>query len=266
MSLMYHDVFHLDTNESGFQNIGAISYKLQSCEFEHQIRIIADFYESRKMDKNQIALTFDDGGESSYSIIAPILEKYNFKGYFFIITSLIGRKGFLNREQIINLHHRGHFIGAHSHTHPENLTFLSVEEIENEWSLSIETLNKILPEKIKVASIPHGFYSEESRIALYKNGIEKIFTSTPQLKTEHNSDNQYIIGRFPIKRNTREEFLIQLINHNLVIMILEIINWRGLAMARLALGNNYYIIRKVLLKIMNGGKTTVVCPVYNEVK
>lgn len=266
MSLMYHDVFHLATNESGFQNISAISYKLQSCEFEQQISMIAEFYESRKMDKNQIALTFDDGGESIYSIITPILEKYSFKGYFFIITSFIGRKGFLNREQIINLHHRGHFIGAHSHTHPENLTVLSAEEIEKEWSVSIEMLNEIVPEKIKVASIPNGFYSEESRIALYKKGIEMIFTSTPTFKTEHNSDNQDIIGRFPIKKNIKKKFLIQLMKHNSVIMIREIIKWRGLAIARFVLGNYYYLIRKALLKILIEMKFSVICPVYNEEK
>lgn len=248
---MYHDVFHLDANESGFQNTGAIPYKLQSREFEQQMSTISEFYDSRKMDKKQIAITFDDGGESIHSIIAPILEKHSLKGYFFISTCFIGRKGFLTSEQIVDLHHRGHFIGAHSHTHPKNLTMLSANEIEKEWAVSIETLNNIVLKKIKVASIPGGFYSDLSRIALRNNGIEMIFTSKPTFKIEHNSDNQYIIGRFAIKRNTKKEFLIQLMKNNPVSMIYEIIKWRGLALIRRILGNNYYRIREALLKILN---------------
>lgn len=248
---MYHDVFHHNVKESGFQNIGAIPYKLNSREFENQIRAIAEFCESRKMDKNQVALTFDDGGESFYSIIAPILEKHGFKGYFFITTLLIGTQGFMNSEQIIDLHNRGHYIGSHSHTHPKNISELSSSEIETEWTNSVEILNKIISGKIDVASIPGGFYSEQSRIALKKNGIEFIFTSIPTRKINYNFNKQYIIGRFAIKKGTTNEAVLQLMNNNSLSQIYQFAKWRGLALIRAALGNNYYLIRDVLLKNQN---------------
>jgi len=248
IALMYHDVYHNNIKESGFQNSGAIQYKLTSANFKSQISEIAKFCESGKIDKTQIALTFDDGGESFHSVIAPILEMYSFKGYFFITTGLIGNPGFINREQIIDLHNRGHFIGAHTHTHPKNLLELSSTEIEKEWSKSVETLNEILPEKIKIASVPGGFYSEPTRIALKKNNIELIFTSLPTTKIIHDSDNLQIIGRFSIKNNTSNETVLQLIKNNSLRQFFELFKWRALALIRLLLGNKYYRIREILLK------------------
>jgi len=245
---MYHDIYHNNIKESGFQNSGAIQYKLTSDNFKFQISEIAKLCESKKIDKNQIALTFDDGGESFHSIIAPILEMYGFKGYFFIVTGLTGYPGFLNREQIIDLHNRGHFIGAHSHTHPKSLFELSSTEIEAEWTKSIETLNEILPEKIKMASVPGGFYSEPSRIALKKNGIEFIFISLPTTKIKRDSDNLQIIGRFSIKEGTSTRTILQLINNNFFRQFFELFKWQALTLIRSLLGSNYYQIREILLK------------------
>jgi peptidoglycan/xylan/chitin deacetylase (PgdA/CDA1 family) len=248
---MYHDVFHHNVAESGFQNIGAIPYKIQSSIFENQISAIASFCESGKMNKSDVALTFDDGGESFHSIIAPILEKYGFRGYFFITTILIGTKGFLNQNQIADLHNRGHFIGAHSHTHPRNMARLSSAEIEIEWTNSVKILNKIVSGKIITASIPGGFYSEKSRIALKKNGIELIFNSIPTNKIKHNDEKQFIIGRFTIKNGTSNEAILKLMNNNQGSQFYQYAKWRGLALVRSALGNNYYRLRELILKNPN---------------
>jgi len=249
MSLNYHDVIHDDNSESGFQNLGAIQYKLKSSEFERQICAITDYFESKQLDKTQIALTFDDGGESSYSVIAPILEKYGFKGYFFITTSLIGTPGFMKSWQILDMYKRKHFIGVHSHTHPKNISKLPYAKVEEEWSLCVEILSSILSDNIKIASIPGGFYSGLSGTALKKSGIEMIFTSKPSKKIELNTDNQYIIGRFSIKNGTSCQTVIRLLNNNSFIQIYEFIKWWGLTRVRSALGKNYYRIREILLKI-----------------
>jgi peptidoglycan/xylan/chitin deacetylase (PgdA/CDA1 family) len=249
IALMYHDVYHSEVKESGFQNVGAIPYKITSHEFEHQISLIAEYCTSRQIDKNQVALTFDDGGESFHSIIAPVLEKHGFKGFFFITTGYIDSQGFMNKEQIIDLYNRGHYIGTHSHTHPKNISELSTADIESEWSKSVEILNRIISDKVKTASIPGGFYSEQSRLALKNNGIESIFTSVPTTKIKYHSDGQYIIGRFTIKNSTKSGTVLKFVNNNSVNQIYELIKWRGLAMIRSVLGNNYYRIREILLKI-----------------
>jgi peptidoglycan/xylan/chitin deacetylase (PgdA/CDA1 family) len=251
IAYIYHDVIQNDFIESGFQTASANSYKLNSSGFEQQIKLLSDFCESGNLPKNQVALTFDDGGESFHSIIAPILEKYGFTGYFFISTGYLGSRGFLTREQILDLHKRGHFIGTHSHTHPKNIAKLSDIEIDSEWSISVGILNGIISSKIKTASIPGGFYSEQSRLALLKYGIEIIFTSMPTKKINYNTDKQYIIGRFAIKRGTNNNIVLGLIKNISLIQLVVFVKWRGLAFIRYLLGDKYYRIRKILLKNNN---------------
>ena len=73
--LMYHCVYANDSKESGFQSFGANVYKLSSIQFEKQVKAIREAY---PIDC-PVVFTFDDGGVSFYSVIAPILEKYHFK-------------------------------------------------------------------------------------------------------------------------------------------------------------------------------------------
>lgn len=96
-------------------------------------------------DKVLIAFTFDDGFEECYSVIAPLLEKYNTKGTFFInanyIESSIDYQEKFNKkvaiftktpmswQQVNELHKRGHLIGSHNLDHT-NFASLSPEEIE----------------------------------------------------------------------------------------------------------------------------------------
>lgn len=249
LSLMYHDVIDRDAEESGFQSEGANSYKINKNKFENQIHWIAQYCKNKNADINSIAITFDDGGESAYSIAAPVLEQYKIKAYFFIATDFIGSKGFVNESQIKDLYKRGHYIGAHSHTHPKNIALLLKDAINYEWSRSIEILSDIISEKITTASIPNGFYSETSRIALEKNHIDLIFTSLPANKIAFTPEGSMILGRFVIKNNTSCRRLSQLMSGNSLRLIYEITKWQMLAASRSILGNYYYQFRDSLLKI-----------------
>lgn len=110
-------------------------------------------------DKVLIAFTFDDGFEECYSIIAPLLEKHNTRGAFFINANYIGssedyKNDFNKRvaiqtkkpmswQQIIDLHKRGHLIGSHNLDHA-NFAELSLKEIE----FQLLENKKILEEKL----------------------------------------------------------------------------------------------------------------------
>ena len=109
--LMYHDVYQYNPNESGF---ASDLYKLDVHNFEEQVKALANLRDN-KMSSLRILLTFDDGGSSFSHLIMSILDKYGFKGYFFISTNYIGQKGFLNHDEIIDLYNKGHYIGSHSH-------------------------------------------------------------------------------------------------------------------------------------------------------
>lgn len=106
-----------------------------------------------------VAFTFDDGFEECYTTIAPLLEKYNTRGAFFINSAYIESnkeyqqifnkrintytKKPMTWEQIIELHNRGHIIGSHNVDH-SNFSEMTEKEIEE----SIKQNKQILEEKL----------------------------------------------------------------------------------------------------------------------
>lgn len=102
-----------------------------------------------------ITFTFDDGFEECYTIIAPLLEKYNCRGAFFINANYIDAdikyqdefnkrvaittKKPMSWSQVIDLHNRGHLIGSHNLDH-SNFAILSKEEIVSQLKKNKEIL------------------------------------------------------------------------------------------------------------------------------
>jgi len=247
-TLMYHDVYDTSIDESGFQTPSAEHYKVQIKEFTKQIRTISEYCELKNISKEKVLLTFDDGGSSFYSVIAPILLKYGFKGYFFITTSFIDTKRFLSTAEIISLHEKGHFIGTHSHTHPARLNNLPLDALEDEWSHSIKMLENILHTKIRYASIPGGSYSRTVGHILEAIGIKYIFTSKPTTKIQYLSSNCKVIGRFAIINTTTISEVINLFIPVSFIRFKQTMKWNLLAILKSLLGDNYLNIRKYILK------------------
>lgn len=108
-----------------------------------------------------LAFTFDDGFEECYSIIAPLLEKYNTRGAFFINANYIESDKAYQQEfnkrvdtfskkpmtwgQVKELHARGHLIGSHNLDHT-NFAELNDDDI----NLQISRNKAILEEKLGV--------------------------------------------------------------------------------------------------------------------
>ncbi len=110
-------------------------------------------------DQTLIAFTFDDGFEECYSIIGPLLEKYNCRGAFFINANYIesdlqyqekfnkrvaiSTKKPMSWNQVVDLHKRGHLIGSHNLDHT-NFAELEPKEIE----FQLKRNKEILEEKL----------------------------------------------------------------------------------------------------------------------
>jgi peptidoglycan/xylan/chitin deacetylase (PgdA/CDA1 family) len=148
-----------------------------------------------------VFLTFDDGELGAYTNVADELERYGWRGHFFITTDWIGRTGFLNRWQIRELRRRGHVIGSHSCSHPERMSHLSREGLRREWSESCAILDDILGEKTRVASVPGGYYARKVGETAAAAGIEALFTSEATTAVSV-LDGCMILGRYFIQMHT----------------------------------------------------------------
>ncbi|NIO21993.1 MAG: polysaccharide deacetylase family protein [Candidatus Aenigmarchaeota archaeon] len=155
----------------------------------------------REISNLPFLLTFDDGGASAHRYIADILEGFGWYGHFFVTVDYIGNRNFLTEEQIIDLKRRGHVIGTHSCSHPTRMASCSWEDILKEWSQSTRSLSEILGEKVRVASVPGGYYTKIVAEAASKAGIEALFTSEPTMRC-HRVDECLVLGRYTVRRGT----------------------------------------------------------------
>jgi len=130
--------------------------------------------------KAYVRITIDDGGGSCIDI-AKFLKKKNIKGYFFIITKLIGEPNFLSKNEILEIHNMGHIIGSHSHTHPHPFHFISQEKLIYEVKKSIDILEKIIKTSVTIFSVPGGEVNKRV-LRILSNpimGLDEIYISTP---------------------------------------------------------------------------------------
>lgn len=242
--LMYHDVYRDSPSESGFQNTTAIKYKVRADRFEAQIAAIDKYLSEKKLPASSVDFTFDDGGVSFLTVAAPILEKYGFRGKFYIATGYIGSNGFLDAEQIKELQERGHIVGSHSHSHPERMSAMPQNEIIDEWKVSQMMLEEVLGDTPKYASIPNGYSSKEVLDAMANAGIMTIDTSAT---TTHQSthDGATLRGRYAITDDMTTEQVMQIITSS-SFRFRKALRWYILSAAKALLGDSYLKIRNKL--------------------
>lgn len=124
-----------------------------------------------------VMLTFDDTHEDHFSIAAAVLEKYRYKGVFFIMTVCIGKKNYLTSQQIKTLAERGHAIESHTYDHPSVKTIPA-----NQWEQQVDkpkkTLEAITGKPVKYFAYPFGVWNEPAIIELKSRGIKAAFQLT----------------------------------------------------------------------------------------
>ncbi len=235
--LMYHDIVTATDKSSGFQNESAFQYKVTEDAFEEHVKATGG---------REVVFTFDDGGESFYTKAAPILEKYGRKGVFFIAADYIGTPGFLSKEQIIEMHNRGHIIGSHSCTHPQNMAGMTEEQIKDEWNHSVKVLSEIIGEKVTMASLPNGNSSKKIIEGVKLAGIEELHTSVPT--TRKKTENGVMkIGRYVVHDNMTTEDIMRIVDDSSYRNKMHT-RWMILNVVKTVLGGNYKRVKSMFVK------------------
>lgn len=234
--LMYHDIVTTEDKSSGFQNDSAFPYKVEETKFEEQVRAL--------QGKN-VVFTFDDGGDSFYTKAAPILEKYGFKGVFFISTKYIGTPGFLSAGRVKELAERGHTIGSHSHTHPKVFSDLKPNEIKEEWDQSYSILKNLLGEADLTASLPNGRSSKEVLDYAFAAGFTEVYTSEPTVKIRQRNNNK-VIGRYVVMGHTSTQKVVKIVTSKITRLKLYA-KWRLVVLVKTILGPFYAVLKARIL-------------------
>ncbi len=183
------------------------STNIQMNIFKKQIEMIKDlnydfnnpklFVENFNKPKNkkEILITIDDGFNSFYKEAWPYLKKNKIPFILFISTEPVGKKGYMNWDEIIEIEKSGFaIIGHHSHTH-EYL----IDMDHSEFIKDIETASQIFKKKFgyvpEIFSYPFGEYSKLMKDYISKNF--KIAFGQHSGVIDVNKD-KFELPRFPI--------------------------------------------------------------------
>ena len=249
ISLMYHDVVAREHRDSsGLPGADAALYKLAPDQFRNHISSIRSATKTHPLTVpnleavpphgDHFLITFDDGGLSAFTTIADILEEKGWRGHFFVVAGCAGQRAFMSREQIRELHRRGHVIGSHSLTHPLRMAHLGWNEMLEEWTASARILSDIVGEQVRVASVPGGSYSRQVARAAARSGIDVLFTSEPTSSREL-VDGCAVLGRYVIQRWTNPRTAAAIAAGRLAPRLGQMVFWNAKKVAK-AVGGKYY--------------------------
>ena len=137
----------------------------------------------------KVAITFDDGYEDVYLNALPILQKYEFTAYVFIITGYVGkynswdynpvRKRHLSWKQIKEMSEFGFGFGSHTVNHPD-LTRIDERFVGYELEESKEVLEDKLGKEVCFLSYPFGRYNRFVQEEAERVGYKKAYTLCPK--------------------------------------------------------------------------------------
>jgi peptidoglycan/xylan/chitin deacetylase (PgdA/CDA1 family) len=119
-------------------------------------------------------LTYDDTDEDQWTIAKPEMDKYGFKGVFFIMTVSIGKNHYMSKEQIKALSDAGHVIGSHTWDH-KNVKKYEAADYVTEIQKPTKLLEDITGKKIDYFAYPFGLWRPEAIPHLKEAGFRAAF-------------------------------------------------------------------------------------------
>jgi|GEM_PF-1498985 peptidoglycan/xylan/chitin deacetylase (PgdA/CDA1 family) len=249
VALLYHDVVSREaTDTSGVVTEGSWRYKLSPAAFEAHLRLIdeSDFTPrlvGDEPERRSVYFTFDDGGRTA-TTAATLLEKYGFKGHFFIITDRIGKTGYLEWDQVEALSDAGHVVGSHTVSHA-NLLTADPERRRHELAASKSTIESRLG-TCRSVSIPRGAHDKSVIAAASDIGYEFVFTSDPRRLGDGTLPSR--IGRWNIWHDTGTEELMKILQGSPAYFLKTSGRWELMQFLKRRIGHQRFIeIRDMLL-------------------
>jgi len=193
--LCYHHIRHAASGK------GLSEYDVTVDNFKDQMKTLADsgyktilpeqleayLKKGTPIPEKSVMLTFDDTDEEQFSIAKPEMDKYGFKGVYFIMTISIGRPRYMSKEQIKQLSDEGHVIGSHTWDHhrvdrlqnENTIEYRGKKIVVNEWDFQLTNTKKQLEEltgkPVNYFAYPFGLWNKTALPEIEKRGYNMAF-------------------------------------------------------------------------------------------
>ncbi len=182
--LCYHQIREWRASDSKT----AKDYIVPVNNFHEQIKFLADngyhtilpdqlydyLEKGKPLPDKPVMITFDDTRAEQYTVADADLNRYGFKGVYFIMTVSLGRPGYMTSEQVKQLSDEGNIIGSHTWDHGnvkkyEGLDW--VKQIDKPW----HQLENITGRPVKYFAYPFGLWDKEAIEQLKERGFKAAF-------------------------------------------------------------------------------------------
>ncbi|MGI4728693.1 MAG: polysaccharide deacetylase family protein [Janthinobacterium lividum] len=182
--LCYHQIRNWKPTDSKT----AKDYIVQENDFREQMKMLADsgyhtilpdelyqyLNENTPLPTKPIMLTFDDTDLDQYTLAAPQMKKYGFKGVFFIMTVSLGRPHYMTKDNVKELSDDGNVIASHTWDH-HNVKKYQGQDWVTQIDKPTKKLEEITGKPIKYFAYPFGLWNEQAIPELKKRGFVAAF-------------------------------------------------------------------------------------------
>ncbi|HEV7334253.1 MAG TPA: polysaccharide deacetylase family protein [Flavisolibacter sp.] len=168
-----------------------------------------------------VMLTYDDTSEEHFTIAKQEMEKYGFKGVFFLMTISIDRPRYMTKAQIKQLADDGHAVASHTWDHHRVDRYKSentveergVKKVMNDWEQQLgkskQTIEAITGKPVVDFAYPFGIWSKEGIPEIKKQGYRMAF----QLSTKRDSlEPLHTVRRMIVSPEWSAEGMIRVMN------------------------------------------------------
>jgi len=165
------------------------------------------------LPEKPIALTFDDGYKDAFTVAFPLLQKYGFKGTFFIFTKPIieENRDYLSWRDVELMSAAGMEFGSHSYSHPD-LRGRSPEFMAREIVKSKEDIEAHIRRPVRFFCYPSGSYDRKVVKAIKSAGYWAAVTT--QQGVEHTTNDLLELSRIRVHGESGLERFDALLNLN----------------------------------------------------
>ncbi len=199
--LCYHHIREAKPGQSETMK----SYSVSPAQFAEQMKALKDSgYETvlphqlynylahgASLPAKPVMLTFDDTDEEQFSIGAREMEKYGFRGVYFLMTISINRPRYMSKEQIKQLADSGHAVESHTWDH-HMVTKYQGEDWEKQLIQPMKKVEEITGKSAQYFAYPFGLWNQAAIPELKKAGYKMAFI----LSTKRDStDPLYTVRR-----------------------------------------------------------------------
>ncbi len=169
----YQDLNNVTPSSFAYQMKFLKDRGYQVISFDDLVNGIKD---GRVFARNTVVIQFDDGYEDNYTNAFPVLKEHGFPAMVFLVSDLIGTKGYLSWDQVKEMDAHHFKAGAHTRRHAY-LPDLDPDQVRDQLAGSKRIIEANLGHGIDYLVYPSGGFNEMTKQIAKESGFKAASTT-----------------------------------------------------------------------------------------